>query len=46
VYHTHALRRWLKASHAALAPIFPDPETEDRGVGEQGEEEGGRHGDA
>ena len=39
VYHTHALRRWLKASHAALAPIFPDPETEDRGVGEQGEED-------
>ncbi len=46
VYHTHALRRWLKASHAALAPIFPDPETADRGVEEQGKEEGGHHGDA
>lgn len=46
VYHTHALRRWLKASHAALAPIFPNhaepAETEDRDVvaTEEGEEEG------
>lgn len=46
VYHTHALRRWLKASHTALAPIFPDLETEYRVVTERGEEEGGHHGDA
>ncbi|MBU2769397.1 hypothetical protein HAP94_25425 [Acidithiobacillus ferrivorans] len=41
MYHTHALRRWLQASHAALAPIFPDLDAEDRGVAERGEEEVG-----
>ncbi|MBU2859044.1 hypothetical protein HF290_00980 [Acidithiobacillus ferrooxidans] len=45
VYHTHALRRWLQASHAALAPIFPASEPGSCGVGEQGEEEGGHHDD-
>lgn len=45
VYHTHALRRWMKTSHATLAPVFPDLEPGEgdgkHGAGE-GDDEHGR----